>query len=377
MLSNYIAPLKQFRSLGRLAWVFYYVFSVWTVYHLYALWRHFRSINAGKYTYHISVIVVLCAFLWMLDAIVNIKARKAHMLTQNATESFSDYYATQWSNAGINIDDYQAIMPLPLVLIGSEKIGLEKGLGGLKYAMKSSFSTGLPIIGAATSRTSKLVTEKTAQLAANPLLPRTVITDFEADKKILLLWSYEELNAVELKLANSSSVVYESNEYRLYSISVSELSEMQIKPELDSVTISQEAGYLLPKAYGNTDDKLWGNVAYRLEKSSALLDTVFTKQESLILSYWVKVIQTDELLPNRSFLVDGERQFSAGIGANPNLLDGWLMVTDTINTEAGKRHEYLIKSRAGTIGRIQLRKTNTDLIHKEESLTFANNIPLR
>jgi hypothetical protein len=376
-LSNYIAPLKQFRSLGRLAWVFYYVFSVWTVYHLYVLWRHFRSINAGKYTYHISVIVALCAFLWMLDAIVNIKARKAHMLTRNATESFSDYYATQWSNAGINIDDYQAIMPLPLILIGSEKIGLEKGRASLKHSMKGSFSTGLPIIGGAMSRTSKLVTEKTAQLVANPLLPRTAITDFEADKKILLLWSYEELSAVELKLANSSSVVYQNNEYRLYSIAVSELSEMQIKPELDSVTISKEAGYLLPKLYSNTDDKLWENAAYRVEKSTALVDTVFTKQESLILSYWVKVIQTDELLPNRSFLVDGERQFSSGIGVNPNLLDGWLMVTDTLNTEAGKRHEYLIKSRAGTIGRIQLRKANTYLIHKEDSLTFVNNIPLR
>ncbi|MGB1318367.1 MAG: hypothetical protein ACPG5W_09180, partial [Flavobacteriales bacterium] len=53
-LSDYIAQLKQFRSLGRLAWIFYYVFSVWVAYHLYVLWRHFRSVKSGQYTYHIT-----------------------------------------------------------------------------------------------------------------------------------------------------------------------------------------------------------------------------------------------------------------------------------------------------------------------------------
>ncbi|MGB1319202.1 MAG: hypothetical protein ACPG5W_13380, partial [Flavobacteriales bacterium] len=181
-LSDYISPLKQFRSLGRLAWIFYYVFSVWVVYHLYTLWRYFRSVKSGSYTYHISVIVCLCAFLWMLDAIVNIKANKANMLTRNATESFSDHYASQWKNAEVKISEHQAIIPLPLALVGSEKIGLEKGKASLAHAMKGSFSSGLPIVGGAMSRTSYSTTEKTAQLVANQLIPRTITADLNPDK---------------------------------------------------------------------------------------------------------------------------------------------------------------------------------------------------
>lgn len=375
-LSDYIPSLKQFRSLGRLAWVFYYVFSVWAVYHLFVLWRYFRSLKSGKFTFHISVIVGLCAFLWTLDAIVNIKASKALMNTQNAKESFSDNYANQWINAGVNLNDYQAIFPLPLQLIGSEKIGLENGLMSLKHSMRGSFSTGLPIVGGAMSRTSLMVTERTAQLVANPLIPRRITDDFDLDKNLLLLWSFENLSAAELALIRDAKVVFESNEYRLYSISAGAIANAQFKPATDSLSVDLKNGYLIPKKFEDAGTEHFGKPAYRVGASEALLDSVFSLNETLILNYWIKVIQTEQVFPDKAFSIDDERIFAGQIGGNPNLLDGWLLVSDTLKTVSGKQHKFVITSKPGTIARIQLRQSGQDLIHKEDSLAFVNNIPL-
>lgn len=377
-LSEFVSPIKQFRSLGRVAWIFYYIFSVWTVYHLYVLFRHFRSINKGKYTYHISVIVGLCAFLWMLDATVNVKYNKSMMLNRTAKEAFSDHYASQWKAAGLNIASHQAILPLPMMLVGSEKIGLEVGHESLRHAMIGSFSSGLPIVGGAMSRTSIDVTEKTAQLISNSLLPRPILDDFIQDKKILILQSNEPLSAEEKHLLSNAEKVFENNDYQLYSTSVSNIKSLYTAVSIlaDSATYAAHSGYLVPKAFSRNDDALWGAPSYAMNKLDNLLDTVFAVSDTLTISYWVKVDPSAELLPNRVYTIDGERKSWGGIGNSPNMLDGWLLVSVDMITQAGKRHEFALHARGGTISRIQLRKKGVSVLYKEGDRVFLNNVPI-
>ena len=378
-LSDYISPIKQFRSLGRIAWIFYYIFSVWTVYHLYALFRHFRSVANGRYTYHISVLVGLCAFLWMLDAIVNIKYNKAMMQNRTAQEAFSDKYVSEWEAAGVDVAEYQAILPLPMMLVGSEKIGLEMGHESLRNAMIGSFSSGLPIVGGAMSRTSLAVTEKTAQLISDSLFPRTILDDFDQEKKILILQSNEPLSLEEKRLISNAEMVFESDAYRLYSTSSDSIKSLyaHVSTLPSSVSYSEDYGYLIPKQFTALSEDLWGAPVYEMEKMYHLLDTVFPTSETLTFSYWVKVNPDDELLPNRVYSIDREWKSGGGIGNSPNLLDNWLLVTEDIKTEAGKHHAFVIHARGGIIGRLQLRKKGETIIHKEGELVFINNIPVR
>lgn len=377
-LSDFISPIKQFRSLGRVAWIFYYVFSVWTVYHLYVLFRHFRSIANGRYTYHISVIVGLCAFLWMLDAIVNIKYTKSMMFNRTAKEVFSDHHASQWEAAGVSIAEYQAILPLPLALVGSEKIGLENGRNSSMYAMKGSFSSGLPMIGGAMSRTSLEVTEKTAQIVSDSLFPRPILNDLDQEKKILILRSDEKLSIEEERLLSNAQLVFKNEDYRLYSTSVPNIRSLyeSISTLPDSITVSADPGYLIPKQFTAHNENLWGAPSYEMVEWNHLLDTVFSTSEILTISYWVKVDPKAELLPNRVYSIDSEWKLGGGIGYSPNLLDGWLLVSEDIETEAGKRHEFVIHARSGIISRIQLRTKGETIIHKEGEFTFVNNVPV-
>ena len=377
-LSDFISPLKQFRSLGRVAWIFYYVFSVWTVYHLYVLFRHFRSIGGGKYTYHISLVIGLCAFLWMLDAIVNIKFYKAQMMNRNATEAFSDNYVSQWKAAGISVEEYQAIMPLPFMLVGSEKIGLESGPISMLHSMKGSFSSGLPIVGGAMSRTSLSVTEKSAQLVSHSLFPRPILDEMNPNKKLLLLCSNEALSEEEHRLIANAQEIFRNDAYRLYSISIPTIKAIyepfRVVP--DSVVVAANGSYSNPVEFENSTSTLWGESGFSMSKGNHFLDTVFNDSHDQILSYWVLVDPDAELIPTRSYTVDGERIISSGIGNNANLLDGWLFVSDTLKAESGKRHEYKIQSRYGVISRMQLRKSGEDIYHREGDRIFMNNIPI-
>lgn len=374
-LSEFISPIKQFRSLGRMAWIFYYVASVWAVYQLYRLTQ-----NENPVLRKIGIIAsVLGIVLWFTEASINVRATNYKLLNETALESFSDEVATEWKNAGLIIEDHQAILPLPLHLVGSEKIGLGKGQESLHNAMRGSFSTGLSIIGGAMSRTSYEVTEKTAQLVGDSLLPRSILYDMTDDKKLLILQSSEPLNFEEQRLIGMSELVYECADYSLHSVSVAELrylySELLVLP--DSVTFSKP-NYIKPKKAEQLQETLWSAETYKVQVGCILIDTVIADSVILNISYWVKADSKQELLPNRVFDADQEWKISGSIGSNPNLLDGWLLHSEDLQMEAGKHHAFMIDARPGIISRIMLREADETVIHKEpDGTVFINNIPVR
>jgi hypothetical protein len=187
-----------------MAWIFYYVASVWAVYQLYRLTQS-ESSRIRKLGFAASILGII---LWFTEASINVRATNYKLRNETAQESFSKHIAAEWKNAGVIIEDHQAILPLPLHLVGSEKIGLGKGQESLHNAMKGSFSAGLPIIGGAMSRTSYAVTEKTAQLVGDSLLPRSILYDMPDDEKLLLLQSNEPLNFEEQRLIGMSELVF-------------------------------------------------------------------------------------------------------------------------------------------------------------------------
>jgi hypothetical protein len=165
----------------------------------------------------------------------------------------------------------------------------------------------------------------------------------------------------------------------LHSVSVAELrylySELSVLP--DSVEFAKP-NLLKPKKAEALDEKLWGAEAYKVQAGCILIDTSFADSILLNISYWVKADSKQELLPNRVFDADQEWKISGSIGANPNLLDGWLLHSEDLQMEAGKHHALMIDARPGIISRIMLREADETVIHKEpDGTVFINNIPVR
>ncbi len=371
-LSEFVAPLKQFRSLGRVAWIFYYVFTIWVAYHLYVLYRWLGSVKGGKLRYHAVLLVGLCAFLWTLDAIVNIKYNKANIINKVAERSFSNHYLNEWKKAGVNVAEYQAIIPLPLTLVGSEKIGLENGKESLHHAMRGAFSTGLPIVGGAMSRTSYRTTENTAQIVANELIARQILEDLQQDKRMLLLWSYEDLTEEEHRLTQRAKTIFETNEYRLYSIDVQSIAPPNVIPNNQP----QSCQYIRPKQADQSNNTLWNEKTFVTNGTAIILDTAFNKADTLLFSFWMKANSDASAFPNRSVLLDGVKSFGGMLGNNPNLLDGWLLVTDTLAATPNQRITYQLQDRPAEISRLMVRSISDTITVSENGEMFINNIPI-
>jgi hypothetical protein len=135
--------------------------------------------------------------------------------------------------------------------------------------------------------------------------------------------------------------------------------------------------YLKPSNYELEERNIWGAPTYKVEAGTNLLDSTFQHNQQLNLSYWVRVDPNEELLPNKAFIVDGQQVSGGMIGSFPDLLDGWLLVSEDLNIEADKHHQFRVTTRAGTIGRVMLRTTTDTIINTEESGTrFLNNVPI-
>ncbi len=264
------------------------------------------------------------------------------------------------------------------MLIGSEKIDLDRGVNSFHHAMKASFSTGLPIVGGTMSRTSLSVTEKTAQLVSHVLIRRDILQEMDPHKKLLILCSNDSLSGEEQRLLAAADLVYESAEYRLYSSTAEMIGWLYdgFHAAADSME-AQNNGSYLRLGSPRSDQALWNAECYEMKPMHHLFDTIFNDDEPRVLSYWVKVDPKTELLPTRTYAVDGVTLLEGGINHRPDLLDGWLFVSEELKVKAGKKHEYFVRKRGGVIGRIQLRKASEDIRHNAGELRFLNNIPLR
>ena len=140
-LLEWLGPIKQFRSMGRATWVYYFVLStfisVWVYRNFWqstVLWR--KGLAVG------FVLVFLAEGVVYQNTLLN------NMIFDNPLAPNSTY-RTAAKNAGVCFKDYQALLPAPYILYGSERGAFmpAKDGGSLAnnvplYAMQ--IETGLP-----------------------------------------------------------------------------------------------------------------------------------------------------------------------------------------------------------------------------------------
>ena len=69
-IADNLPLVKQFRALGRFAWVFYYVFTVFTAYQIFHFYRRLRS--EWNFKFAAFVLMTFVIFQWVFDAGINL-----------------------------------------------------------------------------------------------------------------------------------------------------------------------------------------------------------------------------------------------------------------------------------------------------------------
>ncbi len=209
-LLAWAGPLRQFRSIGRFAWVFFYVGNIVAIMWLYSATkgRKFQPM--------------------MMTAAILLLAYEARNINRVPDLRLDEIEEMQLGHAftdlpGMDYSRYQAILTVPYFNIGSDNLGAFGNDGfTLQKSLLLGVQTGLPTTSAMLTRTSLGQTLKQFQLVSEPYRP-PVLFDELADKRPFLV----VVNAAKLEedaqvkrlyghLIEGARLLYEKDILRIY-----------------------------------------------------------------------------------------------------------------------------------------------------------------
>lgn len=175
---------RQFRALGRFSWPAYYACGITGSVILYRLYILIRMKN--KYIAYVTIILALSA--WGIEAYPYIN------YTRSLAEQGRDNYNTQkhdWKgmleSKGYAASDFQSVLYLPYVHVGSEKLGAGTNCNHLNKGFQAGLSLSLPLMDVMMSRTSWQQTFRQVKIEGGSYAEKTVLKELPNNKSILLL----------------------------------------------------------------------------------------------------------------------------------------------------------------------------------------------
>jgi hypothetical protein len=188
-LYDYLSFFKQFRSLGRFSWIFYYIIAVYTAVMINTA---FSRLQARKKILAAWALVLFAVGLWSYEAsgYVRFSRQLAANGVYNYEMMFSKHeqnWASFLKEHNYSSDSFQALLLLPYYHVGTEKLWVgDPGWVGT-LGSKSGLQLQLPIIDAYLARTSWSQAKKQVKLVAGPYVSKPLLTDIKSRKPFLLL----------------------------------------------------------------------------------------------------------------------------------------------------------------------------------------------
>ncbi|MGB1315363.1 MAG: hypothetical protein ACPG4Y_05045 [Chitinophagales bacterium] len=149
-LQDLIPAFKQFRGLGRLGWIVYFIFSLTISRVVYVLF--IKIFTKTKWAY---LFLVLCYFLWFLDANANLSSFAKHFNKAHNYKSLTENIKQNSNKLNLAKYNFDAALALPIYHLGSEIENFEAHSFSYSRVFMIADELQIPIISTHSSRTSK------------------------------------------------------------------------------------------------------------------------------------------------------------------------------------------------------------------------------
>ena len=221
--------IKQFRAIGRFAWVFFFVINIIAIFITNKWIIHLKNNNKN---------VIANTFIFIVPSIIALEGISYHIsISQEITQSpnlfslnqTSQYFQEDCNN--INSKDYQGIISLPFFYIGSENFGKNGSEEIYKLSFLFSYHLGLPMVNSYLTRTSIHESKKIMQILSSGFIEKDIKRDLKSDKPFLVIYSHEELNEAEKSLLRRSKILEKRKMYSLYEINIDSIFQNTAKDE--------------------------------------------------------------------------------------------------------------------------------------------------
>jgi hypothetical protein len=224
-LLDIFTPLRQFRSLGRFAWVFYYVFTMYSAVYLYLIFRRLKQ--KGVRAIGLGMLVAALG-LWAWEAAIHVDLHAKAVLSTKGDNVFANKepdFAEWLAESGHEVSEFQAVLPLPSFFIGSDKFVPRwptKQTTARVY--KLAFNTGLPLACGSMSRTSLSESAQLVQILSGPYVEKEILKHYPNDKPLLILRQFKTtLTINEQWLIKQAELLIRKENFALYKLPLQKL----------------------------------------------------------------------------------------------------------------------------------------------------------
>lgn len=229
--TDHSGPIKQFRALGRFAWSFYYVAGVFAAYWLYRQYRWLRRRRRAAW----ALLLLPLLGLWAAEAWINVSTRAGAVARVWGAASFvspATGLTPLLQQAGYQPQDFQAIVPLPFLCNGTDKILFTGSEQSIYLSEQMALATGVPLFSSYISRASIAHALRHVQIFSTPLIGKDILADFPNQKPLLLLATHEYLLPHEQRLLASARLLVHTPEADLYALPLRALAVSTVAAEL-------------------------------------------------------------------------------------------------------------------------------------------------
>ena len=213
---EYFQFIKQFRAIGRFAWIFYFIIGI------IATFKMQEYLSKNNHPRLVSKFLIPFLFL----SIPVWESTEYHSeIQQNANKYRNSFDFNQLPNEikaplnSINSEKYQAIIPLPYYYIGSDNYGKTANDSIYRLSKLLSFHLKMPIMASFLSRTSVSDSKKMMQITGLGFYPKPLKNDIADPRPFLLVVSKTSVTSEELKIVERAKPVFESESFLLFEIS--------------------------------------------------------------------------------------------------------------------------------------------------------------
>lgn len=207
-LTDNFGPLKQFRVLGRFAWIFYYVITIATVILWYRLYQ-----KSEKKKVLTGVFIFAMLFNGIEGLMPHIEVAHVVQIAPNAFDKNDLDPDLQEMIGFVNESDYDALMVLPFQHMSSENIMLLASEEANFDAFMLSYHTRKPLLNSTSSRMS--IDEAIAfnNLFSPEYIEKDLIYDLPKEDDIIIIKRKEWVRDGEMRLVFSSALIFENETY--------------------------------------------------------------------------------------------------------------------------------------------------------------------
>ena len=237
---QYTGPYKQFRSTGRFAWAFYFSINIIAFTGFYYLFRLLKN-NKTRFVLLIALIAISFyeAYTFHTNSYVY---RHYNVRYAPELEPGKDFPTV----TNIDFSKYQAIIPSPLFLVGTNNIEIPGSAYIIQQSLVLSNQTGLPVTGAMLTRSSHGRGLNQMQLVTEPYRKPALLNDIKSNKPFVLLESATDKKEYAEKfghLKKGAKFLAESERWRLYELPIESFTKRidskiaSIKNEMQNDTL--------------------------------------------------------------------------------------------------------------------------------------------